>query len=255
MGSGALYLQADYGPTTYLEPSAQATVLQLAVSQNEACDLGSWWYVVDVDVRSSVQLVPLNGTAPQAAAFSRFAAQSPLQLQLEWGVIQSSGGNRRSRVLLDAVPQRFYVCGTSVNVSVVGPPGMEQYSAATGNTLARRGPAGTIFAWVSALVFPVRFAGPQGAELGKVSYRLTIPQGSTAEQVVIPPGARTLTIYDNAATSSPWQWRFDAGGGIGQIPVPNGASSSVQVPNALAVGPSAAANVERTCLLVFGVAP
>jgi hypothetical protein len=241
--------EAALGPATELSCEHE-----LVRSPGNCGTLEPRWWVVDVGVRSRVVDTTVSAVArPGASEFksSSHAPRAPLHLRLRAGLLDAYSGSEREW-LLDASSTRTYVFASSVTVYLAGPESLLPYKKGGGKSLSVER---DVFCQLRAGVWP---CDPVPGPLVRgcaCSIRVQVPAGDDVA-VPIPPGARTLAIFDSSGSSSPWTWQLgepavERRGRImlvdGQTPAP------ALVPNFSHVSPALRFGEDRDVLLVFGV--
>lgn len=246
--------EATLGPETELEGEHE-----LIRSSGNCGTLFPRWWVVDVGVRSrlldtSAQTVPQLGASEfQGSACS---TRAPLHLRVDAGILDGRSGSQQSW-LVDAASTRAYLFASSITVSVVGPRSLTAY--ATGGARSQSHPR-DLFVQFSAGIWA---ADPSGQSPGvpksaatpaSCSLRVFVPANSTDVRVAVPPGARSLVIYDSSRSSSPWTWTAEGGAlEAGRVELVDGQSAQTQVPSFSHLAPAEPFRDDRELVLVFGV--
>ncbi len=233
---------------------------ELVHSTGNCGSLEPRWWVVDIGVRArvvdtSAGPIPRPGTSEFRA--SEYGSRAPLHMRIDAGLLNGRVGSSRSW-LIDATSTRAYLFASSISLHLLGPDSLTEYTKAGEPSSADRR---NLFMQVRAGLWSCGTRQQEGipgapARGCNCSMRVRVPAGRVDVAFPIPPGARTLAIYDASASSSPWTWQLgeDVGERSGRIAVFDGQTvDTALVPHFSHVAPAAAHAVERDVLLVFGV--
>lgn len=233
---------------------------ELVHSTGNCGSLEPRWWVVDIGVRArvldtSAGAIPRPGTAEFREA--SFGSRAPLHFRIDAGLLDGRVGSSRSW-LIDATSTRAYLFASSLSVHLVGPGSLTEYTKPGEPSSSDRR---DLFMQILAGLWPCDTRHQSGIPSTPTrgcncSARVRVPAGRVDVAFAIPPGARTLAIYDASGSSSPWTWQLgdDVNERSGRIAVFDGQTvDTALVPNFSHVAPATAHAVERDVLLVFGV--
>ena len=239
----------------------QVAELELTRSLGHCTTLEPRWWLVDIGVRSLVRDASATAVLrPSTSEYRQphFSSRAPLHLRLNVGLLDRGSGSERDW-LLDLVSTRAYVFASSITAYVVGPQKLSSYTKSGGKAAqADR----LVHCQVSAGLWPLDTPHqPHGvpgssARAASCTLRVHVPANSLGVAVPIPPGARSLAIYDTTGSISPWTWQLGqpAVERFGQIALVDGQSvETALAPNFTHVAPAKRFSADRDVLLVFGV--
>ena len=248
--------EAPLGPRTEL-----VTELELTRSAGRCRTLEPRWWLVDVGVRSRV----LNTSAtavprPSVSDFHQgeFVTRAPLHLRLGVGLLDRGSASSRDW-LVDLVSMRAYLFASSITTYVVGPASLAHYTKGESKSAQAKT---LVHCQVSAGLWPLdtvhqRHGTPGGTtRAASCTMRVRVPAEARDVAVPIPPGARSLAIYDTTGSSSPWTWQLGAPAveQHGRLALVDGQlRETALAPHFTHVAPAERFDEDRDVLLVFGV--
>jgi len=255
MSATSSLFEAVLGDSTEL-----SEVHELVHSTGNCGTLEPRWWVVDLGVRArtfNTSAAPIPRPGPSEFREPRFGTRAPLHLRIDASLLDGRTSSSRSW-LIDATSTRAYLFASSIAISLVGPDSLTPYTV--GGELsqsARR----DVFMQVQAGIWPCDTHYQHGipgtpARGSNCSIRVRVPDGRNNIAVAIPPGARTLAVFEARGGSSPWTWQIgdDPSDTVGRIAVFDGQTvDTALVPNVSYVAPAGPFMGERDVLLVFGV--
>jgi len=218
------------------------------------------WWVVDIGVRAQVvdtSAGAVSRPGPSTFKSREFGSRAPLHFALEVGLSDRRSGSSREW-LIDATSLRTYVFASTITIHLRGPSSLTSYTDIGKSPIAKQ----VVFCQVSAGLWPcdtehlrVGVPGPS-SYANNCTLRVWVPAGSVDVAVQIPPGARTLAIFDASGSSAAWAWQLSEAAATrsGLIDVVDGQTpETALVPNFAYVAPATPVGRDREVLLVFGV--
>lgn len=237
------------------------TELEVGRSPGHCKTLEPRWWILDIGVRaritdSSAQPVP----RPSEAEFrgAGFGSRAPLHLRVSAGLLDGRSGSSRSW-LVDLVSMRTFIYASTITAYVVGPAKLVAYTQSGKDSVkAERLVHARVSAGIWALDTPNQRHGTPGPIVRGTSctMRVQVPADEMEVAVPIPPGARSMAIYDSSGSSSPWTWQLGepAIERVGRVTLTEGQSlEPALAPHFTHVAPAERHGEDRDVLLVFGV--
>lgn len=249
-------LEAALGSSTELTHACE-----LVRSSGHCASLEPRWWVVDIGVRARVLDTSAGAVlrpGPHEFRSAEFGTRAPLHLSFEVGLLDRQSGSSRTW-LVDMTSMRTYVFASSITINAIGPASMAEYKYGGDKSMAV---PRDVLCRIEAGLWPAdtehqRVGVPGSVVRGcNCTIRVFLAADAPTPVVPIPPGARTLAIFDSSGSSSPWAWQLgeSPAGRSGLIHVLEGQTiATALVPNLTHVVPVERVAVDREVLLVFGV--